>query len=223
MVHALLNCTPAPALHQGRAFLPPPTPGPSGRHRQCVRCQAAHRSVPSTYHTPVQPSTPLARTLIPFCLGIAAAGGVYFLKALRQPSRGEELPQHRSSLASYTAAEHGVYQYEPQQDYVAALAQTRQTAHIEKASAFQSDGEPARALAELRRALHENRCCRRPVSSPSCGAPELEALYRLHLLHTEDPSDYATLLQLRNMLGISTQIAARIEGEVAQLGAAYSI
>lgn len=27
----------------------------------------------------------------------------------------------------------------------------------------------------------------------------------------------------RNMLGISTQIAAQIEGEVAQLGAAYSI
>lgn len=93
----------------------------------------------------VQSFPPLrARTLIPFCLGIAAAGGVYFLKALRQPSRGDELPQHRSSLASYTAAEHGVYQYEPQQDYVAALAQTRQTAHIEKASAFQSDGEPAR-------------------------------------------------------------------------------
>ena len=49
------------------------------------------------------------------------------------------------------------------------------------------------------------------------------SLYKLHLQNTEMPASFATLLQLREMLAISEKDAERIEREVYESGAAFSI
>ncbi|KAK2079434.1 hypothetical protein QBZ16_003126 [Prototheca wickerhamii] len=116
-----------------------------------------------------------------------------------------------------------VYHFSPKKDYTIALAHTRQTAHVERAIGFQADGEPARAMAELGRALAENRACRQPIMTTSCSQEQLDSLYRLHALHTEDPSDYATMLQLRMMLNVPTERGERIEREVAEQAGAFCI
>ena len=48
-------------------------------------------------------------------------------------------------------------------------------------------------------------------------------LYRLHLQNTEMPPDFATLLQLREMLSISETDAEQLETEIFESGSAFSI
>lgn len=104
-----------------------------------------------------------------------------------------------------------------------ALARTRQATAVHRAIGFMNAGSSTRAMVELRRALHENSVCRSPLLSKNHSKKELENLYRLHLQNAEVPSDFATLLQLRAMLQLDFEEAERIEAEVMQQGAAYSI
>ncbi len=48
-------------------------------------------------------------------------------------------------------------------------------------------------------------------------------MYQWHLLHSEVPHDFATLLQLREMLEISTPDAEVIEDAVCNSGTSFSI
>ena len=48
-------------------------------------------------------------------------------------------------------------------------------------------------------------------------------LYRLHLQNTEMPPNFATLLQLREMLSIPEADAEELETEVFESGSAFSI
>lgn len=53
------------------------------------------------------------------------------------------------------------------------------------------------AMVELRRALEENAACRSPLLGGHQAHAELADLYKLHLLHTPTPRDFAVLLQVR--------------------------
>ncbi|GLC53943.1 hypothetical protein PLESTB_000890300 [Pleodorina starrii] len=114
----------------------------------------------------------------------------------------------------------------PQQDprsYQRALARTRQAAHITKAIAFLKTGEPARAYMELGRALAENSICRSPLLDGHHTKAELVDLYKLHLQNAEVPPNFATLLQLQEMLGLGQEEAEKIELEVMHTPGAFSI
>ena len=78
-----------------------------------------------------------------------------------------------------------------------ALARTRQAVAVHRAIGFMNTGNTARAMVELRRALHENSACRAPLVNPQHSAGELSELYRLHLQNSPVPADFAVLLQLR--------------------------
>ena len=56
-----------------------------------------------------------------------------------------------------------------------------------------------------------------------CVLLQLLNLYKLHLQNTEMPPNFATLLQLREMLAISEVDAERLEKDVYESGAAFSI
>lgn len=56
-----------------------------------------------------------------------------------------------------------------------------------------------------------------------CVLLQLLNLYQLHLQNTEMPPNFATLLQLREMLAISEVDAERLEKDVYESGAAFSI
>ncbi|GIL84731.1 hypothetical protein Vretimale_14477 [Volvox reticuliferus] len=114
----------------------------------------------------------------------------------------------------------------PQQDprsYQRALARTRQAAAVAKALAFLKTGEPARAYMELGRALSENSICRSPLLDGHHIKDELVELYKLHLQNAEVPPNFATLLQLQEMLGLNQDEAEKIELEVMQTPGAFSI
>ncbi|EFJ47719.1 hypothetical protein VOLCADRAFT_91767 [Volvox carteri f. nagariensis] len=114
----------------------------------------------------------------------------------------------------------------PQQDprsYQRALARTRQAAAVSKALAFLKTGEPARAYMELGRALSENSICRSPLLDGHHTKAELVELYKLHLQNAEVPPNFATLLQLQEMLGLNQDEAEKIELEVMQAPGSFSI
>ncbi|KAG2491807.1 hypothetical protein HYH03_009967 [Edaphochlamys debaryana] len=114
----------------------------------------------------------------------------------------------------------------PEQDpraYQRALARTRQGAAVTKALAFLKTGEPARAYTELGRALAENSICRSPLLGGHHSKTELVELYKLHLQNAEVPPNFATLLQLQEMLGLQQDEAEKIELEVMQTPGAFSI
>lgn len=104
-----------------------------------------------------------------------------------------------------------------------ALARTRQSVAVHRAIGFLNGHNVARAMVEIRRALHENSVCRSPVLNSQLEATDLAKLYRLHLENTAAPADFATLLQLRTMLDLDFDEAERIEKEVMEQGAMYSI
>ncbi|GMH37973.1 hypothetical protein BSKO_05857 [Bryopsis sp. KO-2023] len=95
--------------------------------------------------------------------------------------------------------------------YLLARARTRQAIHVQKAIGFNNSNIPPRAMVELERALKENAVCRSTILQGNLSPDELEGLYSLHIQNEEIPPDFATLLQLRNMLGISESTAERIE------------
>ncbi|PNH07443.1 hypothetical protein TSOC_006114 [Tetrabaena socialis] len=114
----------------------------------------------------------------------------------------------------------------PNQDprsYQRALARTRQAAAVTKALAFLKTGEPARAYMELGRSLSENSICRSPLLDGHHGKEELVELYKLHLHNAEVPPNFATLLQLQEMLGLNQEEAEKIELDVMQTPGAFSI
>ena len=102
-----------------------------------------------------------------------------------------------------------------------------------------------RAIVELKHALEENAIARGPLLSKntdkndvSFSAAWLQAkqmcitadscmqrlrLYRLHLQNTEMPPNFATLLQLREMLAIPEADAEQLETDVFESGSAFSI
>jgi hypothetical protein len=51
-------------------------------------------------------------------------------------------------------------------------------------------------MVSLHRALEENAICRSPLLGGHLARGELRGLYKLHLLHTPVPHDFATLLQV---------------------------
>ena len=87
-------------------------------------------------------------------------------------------------------------------EYRMALARTRQAVAIHRAIGFLNSSNTARAMVELRRALHENSVCRLPLLNTQHEGVQLQQLYRLHLENTAQPADFATLLQLRTLLDI---------------------
>ena len=107
--------------------------------------------------------------------------------------------------------------------YQLALARTRQALDVQKAVTFMKAGEPARAMVELHRALEENAVCRSPLLDGHQTRGELRDLYKLHLLNTPVPHSFATLLQLRELLGIAPGEAEDIEVAVLEAGSAFSI
>ena len=104
-----------------------------------------------------------------------------------------------------------------------ALARTRQAVAVHRAIGFLSGNDTARAMVELRRALHENSVCRSPLLNTQHEVEHLQQLYRLHLENTAQPADFATLLQLRTLLDLDFDVAEKIEKDVMEQGAAYSI
>ncbi len=52
---------------------------------------------------------------------------------------------------------------------------------------------------------------------------QLQELYRLHVANSEMPPQFSTLLQLRELLAISDKEAERLEAEVMESGAQFSI
>lgn len=107
--------------------------------------------------------------------------------------------------------------------YQLALARTRQALNVQKAVAFMKASEPSRAMVSLHRALEENAICRSPLLGGHLARGELRGLYKLHLLHTPVPHDFATLLQLRELLGIGAAEGEAIEAEVLEAQAVFSI
>mmetsp|Transcript_28622 Transcript_28622/g.77215 ORF Transcript_28622/g.77215 Transcript_28622/m.77215 type:complete len:239 (+) Transcript_28622:538-1254(+) len=102
------------------------------------------------------------------------------------------------------------------------LAKTRQAANIQNAATYQKAGEITKAMLELSKALNNNSVCRTPAMvmlSPE----DLAGLYRLHITNTEHPPNFATLLQLQEMLGLSQEEAERVEIEVLQTPGAFAI
>lgn len=108
-------------------------------------------------------------------------------------------------------------------DYKVALARTRQAVHTHNAIVFMNAGNPARALVELKRALYENQLVREPLLTAQLERQDLMGLYRLHLLNSEVPPDFATLLQLRELFALSDDEAERLEKELMGSGSLFSI
>lgn len=102
------------------------------------------------------------------------------------------------------------------------LAKARQANHISSAVSYSRAGEVIKAMLELNKALMANAICRTPVvinHTPE----EMTNLYRLHILNTEQPPNYAMLLQMQEMLGLDPKTAEAIEKEVLQGAGAFTI
>jgi hypothetical protein len=52
---------------------------------------------------------------------------------------------------------------------------------------------------------------------------QLTGLYKLHIQHTEVPPNFATLLQLRELLGLATEESEALEKDVLREAASFSI
>lgn len=108
-------------------------------------------------------------------------------------------------------------------DYRIALARTRQAVFTNKAVVLMNNGNPARALVELKRALAENAVAREPLLNARVEKQDMVGLYRLHLLNGEVPPDFPTLLQLREMFELSDAEAERMERELMGSNSLFSI
>ncbi|GFH05543.1 uncharacterized protein HaLaN_00023 [Haematococcus lacustris] len=102
------------------------------------------------------------------------------------------------------------------------LAKTRQAVQIASAVKYNKAGEVTKAVLELHKALASNSICRTPAIV-NVSKSDLAALYKLHITHTEQPPQFATLLQLQEMMGLSQQEAEEIENAVLRSPAAFSI
>jgi hypothetical protein len=102
------------------------------------------------------------------------------------------------------------------------LAKARQATCIQNAVAYNKAGEVTKAMVELGKALGHNSVCRAPANV-SLSKDDLQGLYRLHITNTEHPPNFATLLQLQEMLGMSQEEAERVEMEVLQTPGAFAI
>jgi hypothetical protein len=108
--------------------------------------------------------------------------------------------------------------------YRLALARTRQAQHVSRASALTRAGDPARAMVELGRALHENETCRSPLLDGHHSAQQLAELYVLFVQNSPTvPPPFAHLLQLRVMLGLGEEVAEELEAQALREAAAFSI
>eukprot|EP00210_Caulerpa_lentillifera_P004071 g3884.t1 len=103
--------------------------------------------------------------------------------------------------------------------YASALARTRQAIYAHRAVGFMNTNSPARVVVELERALKENSICRSELVHAQHSQDELQGLYRMYLLNADVPPDYGVLLQLRELLGISTKAAAGIEDNIYKMDA----
>lgn len=108
-------------------------------------------------------------------------------------------------------------------EYKMALSRTRQAVAIHRAIGFLNTKNTARAMVELRRALHENSVCRAPLVNAQHDTQQLQELYRLHLENSSVPPDFGILLQLRTLLDLDFDLAEKIEREVMEQGSAYNI
>jgi hypothetical protein len=62
-----------------------------------------------------------------------------------------------------------------------------------------------------------------PPLTPTVLLLQLMDLYRLHLKNGSVPPNFATLLQLREMLGLSPSDSEMVEEEIMTAGEAFSI
>lgn len=114
------------------------------------------------------------------------------------------------------------YAREDPRHHQRVLAKARQATCISSAVSYQKAGEVTKAMLELHKALQHNSVCRAPATTMH-SPEEVADLYRLHLTTTEHPPNFATLLQLQEMLGMRQDEAARIEVEVLSMPGAFAI
>lgn len=192
----------------------------AARQRKCRRTVITYAKQHAAQVVAVDPSparppnTTQWTSTIPIVIAAALSfGPAYFFKIKAESTRKQQLepwPEIPRPDADPKA-------------YQMALARTRQALDVQKAVSYMKSGEPSRAMVELHRALDENAVCRSPLLDGHQTREELRDLYKLHLLNTAVPHSFATLLQLRELLGLSAQEAEDIEVLVLETGSAFSI
>eukprot|EP00878_Enallax_costatus_P003803 GHUV01004019.1.p1 GENE.GHUV01004019.1~~GHUV01004019.1.p1 ORF type:complete len:213 (+),score=17.12 GHUV01004019.1:148-786(+) len=162
--------------------------------------------------TPMVCNGPTCR--IPLTIfALSALGAAYWFKRQVQ-SPSKKLPEPWPQIPRPEADPEG---------YKKALARTRQAQDVARAVTFMHNGEPARAMVEMHKALEENEVCRSPLLDGHHDKCELVSLYKLHIHNAECPPSYPLLLQLRLMLGLPHEEAEQIEAEVLREAEAFSI
>ncbi|KAL3153812.1 hypothetical protein ABBQ32_013393 [Trebouxia sp. C0010 RCD-2024] len=163
--------------------------------------------------TPARHSQSLARNSIVVTI---ALGLVAFL-AIRQATK--KRPAARPAESPQMSQGH----HQDSKDFKIAVARTRQAVSVQKAIGFMDASSPAKAIVELKHALEENGVARGPLLSTNTDKNDRLRLYRLHLQNTEMPPNFATLLQLREMLAIPEEDAEQLETDIFESGSAFSI
>lgn len=163
---------------------------------------------------PPSTSTPCFGVVQAACLAAVGVAGILWVKGVIKRDETKNIPEQLPEVLPID---------KDSEAYRLALARSRQAVFVQKALALMKGGEPSRALVEVTKALHENCICRSPLNDGHCTREELKDLYRLHIKHTEVPPSFPVLLQLREMLGLNADEADKIEAEVLQAGASFSI
>lgn len=163
--------------------------------------------------TPASHSQSLVRNSVIVTL---ALGLVAFL-AIKQATKTR--PAAKPTASPQMSQGH----HQDSKDYKIAVARTRQAVSVQKAIGFMDASSPAKAIVELKHALEENGVARGPLLSTNTDKHDRLRLYRLHLQNTEMPPNFATLLQLREMLAIPEEDAEQLETDVFETGSAFSI
>lgn len=147
-------------------------------------------------------------------LGIASICTALILKSKHiKATTREEAPAQPTTPSS-----------DDERQYQRALARTRQATHISKSLGLLKMGDVSKAYMELQLALAENQICRSACLVGNHSKDEFLDLYRLHIKsQSEVPPQFSTLLQLKEMLGISGDEAERVEAEVMQTPGAFCI
>lgn len=105
---------------------------------------------------------------------------------------------------------------EMQERFKRAKASVDQERMVDKAVAAIRTNDIIRCTVELELALEENRRARVSIEKDFYDETELVDVYRAALKVWLDgyPPDYGKLLQLRNMLQVSNEVAEELEGEI---------
>lgn len=167
---------------------------------------------PSAFYK--MPSAQSAHHLAIFIVAVGAAVVGYCIRAWTERPRGKPLELPEPVELPLTSDD---------PSYQKALARSRQAVHVQKAVFFRKAGEYSRAMIELGRALQENGVCRSPLLCGQIPREELLQLYTLHLNSVEVPANFAILLQLREMLGLTRKEAEQLEEQVLAAGETFSI